>query len=361
MNPAIQSILSDANFTLQTSTSMLRYIDRAISVADILSVYRNNYLGINKYNSGFKLTDMLISCTYSGQACSASDFFWYYDFFYGNCYRFNGGPAVTSDQSNPDYSYTSEPVKKAYKPGWRNGLRLELYSTTGMPYSYKNGFRLIVHNQSTPVYPDEDGIDVPLGFQTNLAVKRTFLNRLPSPYSDCITVLNEKIASTNSVLQKVYQQIQTGLIWQYKSKYCFNMCYLLYVKRTCGCTPVDYVYLQDVDVICQNSTHVICTGKSYFDFYQGDQVDICYSNCPQECSVTSYQVEATQANYPSDWYHDFASSFGSHSAFKGTFEQSKETIAYVNVFYHSMDINVVQESPAFSVDLLLANIGGLGF
>lgn len=40
---------------------------------------------------GHSLDDMLLSCTYNMNDCTANDFEWYYDLIFGNCYKFNGG------------------------------------------------------------------------------------------------------------------------------------------------------------------------------------------------------------------------------------------------------------------------------
>ena len=75
---------------------------------------------------GFSLDEMLISCYYMGRNCSSKDFYYYHDFNYGSCYRFNGGPR----DKNQDgvHVYESSAIKRVSKPGWRNGLRLELYT-----------------------------------------------------------------------------------------------------------------------------------------------------------------------------------------------------------------------------------------
>lgn len=40
---------------------------------------------------GRSLEEMLLSCTYNMNSCTANDFEWYYDAYYGNCYKFNTG------------------------------------------------------------------------------------------------------------------------------------------------------------------------------------------------------------------------------------------------------------------------------
>ena len=59
--------------------------------------------------------DMMISCTFNGQQCYATDFKQYWDNYYGNCYTFNYGNDNSSDSR---YLKTS-----AF--GVTNGLKLQ--------------------------------------------------------------------------------------------------------------------------------------------------------------------------------------------------------------------------------------------
>ena len=76
---------------------------------------------------GFSLEEMLISCYFRGRKCSSKDFYYYHDFNFGSCYRFNGGPR-DKNQNTSHHVYVSSAIKKMSKTGWRNGLRLELYA-----------------------------------------------------------------------------------------------------------------------------------------------------------------------------------------------------------------------------------------
>lgn len=40
---------------------------------------------------GYEMKDMLLSCVYNLNNCSADDFYWYFDMQFGNCYIFNSG------------------------------------------------------------------------------------------------------------------------------------------------------------------------------------------------------------------------------------------------------------------------------
>lgn len=53
---------------------------------------KSDYLNdTEKKKLGYPFEDMLIDCKFEANTCSASEFEWYYDYNYGNCYRFNSG------------------------------------------------------------------------------------------------------------------------------------------------------------------------------------------------------------------------------------------------------------------------------
>ena len=100
---------------MTNSTSLVKYTDTVNTLlkSNLESLGKS---GLNLYVSGFNIQQMLLGCEFNGNPCSLDDFYVYHDFNYGNCYRFNG-----NDVAN----YR---IKQTKKPGWQNGLRLELYT-----------------------------------------------------------------------------------------------------------------------------------------------------------------------------------------------------------------------------------------
>lgn len=86
----VKSILDQNNLNTPWNTvfeSTLKSMKYVVS----LSAYSNNLTDSDRKLFGYELKDMLLSCTFSLLPCSVNDFEWYYDMFYGNCYRFNSG------------------------------------------------------------------------------------------------------------------------------------------------------------------------------------------------------------------------------------------------------------------------------
>ena len=65
------------------------------------------------YANGFYLSQMLVSCKFNGVPCSLDSFYYYHDYDYGSCYRFNGGKTNNSTNVNS----TKINIEKVQKPG----------------------------------------------------------------------------------------------------------------------------------------------------------------------------------------------------------------------------------------------------
>ena len=62
----------------------------------LIGIYINNFRSnlTDDYlkSFGYGINETILSCTYNMDLCSLeNDFIWYYDFMYGNCYRYNSG------------------------------------------------------------------------------------------------------------------------------------------------------------------------------------------------------------------------------------------------------------------------------
>lgn len=101
-----------------------------------------------------------------------------------------------------------------FQSGKNNGLRLELFA--GKSENFKSfssiyGAKIFIYNHST-IYTDSEGIDVSIGKATNIALSKTFIQRLKYPYSECtidsstkvFNVCLHRIKLRNIIIDKYY-------------------------------------------------------------------------------------------------------------------------------------------------------------
>lgn len=76
-------------FFLEDTLKLLRFVTGMNAFSSLSNATRRSF--------GYRLEDMLLSCTYNLNPCTANDFEWYYDINFGNCYKFNGGNKQTKN------------------------------------------------------------------------------------------------------------------------------------------------------------------------------------------------------------------------------------------------------------------------
>ena len=126
---SIVTKLQETHNTEPTDVKYDSFIEYTDEINDLFKAQLEQMAIVNSTSLnlfGFSLDEMLISCYYMGRNCSSKDFYYYHDFNYGSCYRFNGGPR--DKNQNGIHVHESSAIKRVSKPGWRNGLRLELYT-----------------------------------------------------------------------------------------------------------------------------------------------------------------------------------------------------------------------------------------
>ena len=178
----------------------------------------------NRRSLGLTMQDMLIKCSFVESRCTPEDFQWFYDWDFGNCYRFNSGRNATGHPT---------PIRTIQRAGRFAGLYLQLF--IGRPQqSYlteiTSGVLLLINNQTLPLSLYE-GINAQPGTITNIDVKRVFTYRKDKPHSDC-----QKINKFDSLLYN--EIVKSG--YSYRQKDCFDLCKQQKCIDKCKCYDLRY-------------------------------------------------------------------------------------------------------------------------
>jgi hypothetical protein len=291
----------------------------------------------------FRFNQMIISCYFNGVKCTQDDFYYYRDYDYGSCYKFNGGRIKSLKNitrngllNTPYYLEKEVDLKNITDSGASNGLRLEIFvgDPQKVTYSNKNGIKLIVHNSSIDIFPGEQGIEASTGQQTNVAVSRTWTNKLGPPYSNCIRDLNKSIEQysresdlkLNSILTRMRDVYNMTI---YCQKTCFQICKQDYINKTCGCydsrlpLPTKEIadfyqqhrveYNNPFDFFNDSRITTPCVKYSNFNLvdmtclsnarksYVKNEMQKCLNKCPLECETVRIEQEISTSDYPSLW------------------------------------------------------------
>lgn len=359
----INFIFKSNNITNTKFTNAKNYTD---TVSDLIKAYYAK-LALNgsshSFKKGYNLEDILISCFYEGTACNISDFFYYSDYNYGNCFSFNLGK---TNRAGYNSTQTLHSTLASSFPGVKNGLQLELYvgDAQNQNFSYRNGIKITVHNKSIISFPIEMGLNIPTGFQTDLIVKRTFINHLNAPYSNCLT--DPVDYKQNNILQIMMKNYTTATT-VYQQSFCLKVCKQRYTISECGCYDLSFPMLNSSNMRgCFEFEEIKCIYKTNLKFINNDQDTYCYSQCPLECNELLFDFQATYSNYPTKWYADMLIVDSNFLQLINrvapnrtlSYDYLKQNTLLLNVFYDKMQYLSSIESPAITIDMLVAIIGG---
>lgn len=289
--------------------------------------------------------------------CSEEDFYWYHDYRYGNCYRFNGGKVGNSPYNTNNYSV---PIKRVKKSGAYNGLRLELY--TGDPildhnFTYTIGYRIAIHNQTVEASLD-DGLNVAPGHNTEIALSRTLLKKKPHPYSDCLSKF-PKDKEANEMFKLMQEFFKLSDV--YNQKTCEKACRQIETIKNCSCADFDLPMpiLEAVQAKypdtwgCYYGDEIICST----DLNSGyENADNCNSKCPLQCDQYIYDYTISSSQYPSPWYSNLIHNGLFNYTLNGNNPQLTKLM--VNIYYSNLAYTQITESPKMTPDMLISAIGG---
>ena len=292
---------------------------------------------------GLTLQQMLISCTFNSMECTAENFDWTYDSYFGNCFQFNASGHEKISQS-----------------GKFNGLQVELFvgqSITPEQVAQNNGVHIFIFNETVTTNPFSDGIDAAAGKETTIFLDKKRIHKIQKPYGACTPGLTSANAYPTYLYRLTFQ-----IYNQYRQKDCFNSCFQQYLIVTMGCYSATFPYLKNTTTpACLIGMDLFNSLSLFTSFFISDVATKC-SDCPQECDSEFYTMTTASLDYPTQIYADMLSSQSQiQSRFnnlKPTYQQLKQSIASVNINYNALSFTQFKENQKVTVIDLISSIGG---
>ena len=304
------------------------------------AVFNQNSDAVRK-SYGYQLENMLVSCHFNYNPCYLSDFTYFYDPLYGNCYTFN----------------KEAPVKNITIPGLSYGLTLELFlgnPPTETQYQFNDGIIVSIDNQSSIPFADEEAFKVAAGSETDLIVRRNFVNMLPSPYGNCLSD-----SSTNSTFHSTYFDfIVTNLNGTYKHNFCYSLCVQKYIILNCSCSTLNMPLFENHSSICMTSNDMLCVDIVIENFGSTSACQDCQTACPYKCESIEYDIVSYSALYPTEFYSEVLHDDLKSKGFSINYSDVAKSVCKINVYYHNMEYTNTVQTITMDRSTLFSNIFG---
>jgi hypothetical protein len=310
----------------------------------LLEVSSNAYSDEQRKRLGLGL-DQVFSCTFNSINC-LNDLHWYWSFDYGNCWQFNSGLNLTNQKIS---------LKESNDKGIYCYLSIEIF-----PLFYENkyftkilstGMVVFVHNNS--FNPTSNQIFIEPGKLSTIQVERTFIQKHPYPYSDCIDL--------DSHSSEFYDYIK-NLRKTYRQNDCLDICTQKSIINECKCYATYFDNLSTTVEPCLTQNQSNCSSMQFNAIVLSD----CrFKFCPLECETVKYDLSVSSQTYPSKMYYksELNNESNRNLSLKYlnqglTFDLMREHSLSFNVYYSDLSNTILTESPKTSIADLFSQIGG---
>ena len=285
----------------------------------------------------FDLKSILLECSFNTEECNWSDFEWHFDYFYGNCFRFNSNKTK---------------IKSISQTGNAFGLHLELFvgdPDSSPDFVTKSGYLIMIKNQSDFVSFNE-GYEVATGFETNLEIRKHFTYKLGQPYSNCLNDLR--------TFDTEFYRNLIALNAVYRQSDCLTFCLGEILNKSCNSLSSNFSEAE-----LQTSNKCRFNYTKYW-LSKNFEESNCSKYCPHECNSQSYSVVSSFSQFSSLAYAlekmKYLTKQGILTEIMNmTAEKIKKSFLAVNVYYKDFSYSVVSQQPKTQLFDLISKIGGL--
>jgi hypothetical protein len=280
------------------------------------------------------------------------DFEFYQMGEFSKCYRFNSGK---------DFNESTISFRKTSRFGQNYGLKMELYvgiqEECKSPLSTSSGLLIYIHNYSYSLTEEDNGLLVKPGTQTNIALDRTIVKKLPYPYSDCFDDIKTYSLKKTDLIQRTI-----NLTGTYSQQYCLQLCYQGFLIEFCDCyDPTLSKFRPERLSPCPKFIDSLYNCQYLIEklFYNGKNDEYCLKQCPKECDYIKFDTTISNIKYPAKGYHEIINDYNTRTKIINDGELDSKGTLSVNIFYASGTYTKIQEKPAVEPHNLPADVGGI--
>jgi len=269
---------------------------------------------INSNNISVEPEHSILFCQFNFKKCNISEFEVYTSLDKATtCFRFN----------------TRFDEKKTTRSDSLTGLNVFLYTEQSLDEGLFK-VSVLVQNRTTlftrgQVYNINSGLLIPSG-ATAISIERKFVQKLSKPFNDCV-----KQDATDFDSETFQFFLKSNLT--YLQKDCIDKCIQVYLLEICNCTLID------------NNCNQCLTENLRNDLKNIPQS--CLNECPIECDSIDYNLTPYYAGPFLD--PKFLSRVREFQKMNESFDEFKQKLVYISVFYSSLVYTMIKEIPKTEV------------
>ncbi|XP_067677916.1 amiloride-sensitive sodium channel subunit gamma-like [Haliotis asinina] len=289
---------------------------------------------------GHSISDMLVSCAFSGVVCNDSYFRIHPSPVYGNCYTLENNDFVS------------------FRSGPENGLELILFLETDEYISTIAsgiGAQFLIHGTNTWPDPEVDGISVSATMETNIGMRMLEIHRLGGLYGDC---------DDGAAFKARY-----GI--EYTRKSCQTFCVHERIIKRCGCYDElkETLYENINSSVSGMKVHPCRSREETTCLLQIEsrwETGLLQCNCFNPCHETLYEKTTHTRMWPSDAYASMLVQYLCNIKNETECERFEKmaprelirNFMKINIYFEDLNFENITETPAYEDVQFYSDIGG---
>lgn len=332
--------------------------------------------GMNLAMSMFALdsNSSVLKCWWNDSSTDCSKLFLNHITDYGWCFTMNPGDNLLKGykslglrQNDTAYGVDKNNYQqlKLKSTGPNNGFKTLLHVHQDeycVTRSHGAGFTVLVHDADVqPLFFLERPISLSPGYETNVAVRYTKLTKKTAGLGRCV---NFTKLSLYPHAVKYYKQA------------CYMECFTNYVYKSCNCTPLygpprsNYLIKENENLAytplgCWSQDLIRCMKKRERVFLGSDLDRMC-DFCDPPCHDLHYDFQVSSTYFPADNFRPvYEKQYGKNESTLSADELEnvvnmdyiRSNLVSANFFVESMQVHVITEKQAFTLDELVGDVG----
>ncbi|XP_053552801.1 amiloride-sensitive sodium channel subunit alpha-like, partial [Bombina bombina] len=209
------------------------------------------------------------------------------------------------------------------------------------------GLRVLLHGQGEMPFPEDEGVNVPPGQESDIGVVKVHVKRLEEPYSsNC---------SSGENIRNYYTDVYGT---DYSREACKKSCAQAKMVKNCGCRIWEFPAPPESNVpLCNISEPSVNHCVELYEYKLSHDQLKCH--CPLQCEEEIFELTLSSSQWPSNVYLD---SFSKHLSRRKGFQdlQSiRDNLVKIVVYYQQLNYELIEEVPSLQLVDLFSSIGGL--
>ncbi|XP_041079709.1 amiloride-sensitive sodium channel subunit delta-like isoform X1 [Polyodon spathula] len=198
-------------------------------------------------------------------------------------------------------------------------------------------------------FPEDDGVNIPPGQESDLAIVKVHVHRLKAPY-----------ASKCSNGDGIHNYYRDAYKVEYTREACKKTCGQMHIINSCGCGMWEFPVPKGMNVPFCNITNkdINHCVQLFEDKFAHNELDC---SCPLQCEEEIFELTLSSSQWPSVVYMDkFARQLKSSGGkLAQVTNRIRDNLVKVVINYQQLNYELIEEAPAIRAIDLVSSIGGL--